>query len=240
MNDVIAFLKKYIWENGFAQLSKNPFGVYEAMMEGNGGRQGITPGTARLVLVTLMSKTHEMAKKGCSAEELTRYIQAEHFVNKKTAKELAAMYLELFSDENKRSWNEAEEAGFEEFCKEEWDFEWTGRSSWHAKRGGSYPCFAEASLTFTVQDKEQLHDHLFPELKDNPFLSKDDIYQILEKQMGTCLDKDLYAYCSADDYYEPYLDDFVGEGTYRSEKEWKSWGLEIDEFTGSGDIDFDI
>ena len=46
-------------------------------------------------------------------------------------------------------------------------------------------------------------------------------------------------YCDADDYYEPYLDEFVSEGTYDSEREWKSWGLEILEFTGSGDIDYE-
>lgn len=46
-------------------------------------------------------------------------------------------------------------------------------------------------------------------------------------------------YCDADDYYEPYWEEFVGEGTYESEAKWKSWGLDIIEFTGSGDIDFE-
>ena len=46
-------------------------------------------------------------------------------------------------------------------------------------------------------------------------------------------------YCNAEDYYEPYREDFVSEGTYDSEKKWRSWGLELVEFTGSGDIDFE-
>ena len=41
------------------------------------------------------------------------------------------------------------------------------------------------------------------------------------------------------DYYEPFWEEFVGEGTYESEMKWRSWGLEVAEFTGSGDIDFE-
>ncbi len=239
MNDVIEFLKKYILKNGFAKLSEDPFGVYEAMVKGYKGKQGIDVRNARLVLMALMSKTHEMAGKGCSADELISHIQSEHFVNKKTAKDLAAVFLAVFSDENRKIWSDATEAGFQEFCKEEWTIEWDGRCDWHTKHGGSYPCRAEASLTITVGDKDKLHSHLSVELKSNPFLAADDIYGILVKQVEADLDKDMDEYCNADDYYEPYLEEFVGEGTYESEKKWKSWGLEIVEFTGTGDIDFE-
>ncbi len=239
MNDVIEFLKKYIWKNGFEKLSENPFDVYKAMVKSSKDKPGIDSRTARLVLITLMSKTHEMARKGSSADELTKHIQSEHFVNKNTAKNLTSMYLELFSDENRNSWNAAKEAGFEEFCKEEWTIEWDGRCDWHTKHGGSYPCSANARLTITVRDITKLHSHLSSELKSNPFLSSDDIYSILVKQIEADLDNDMDEYCNADDYYEPYLEEFVGEGTYESEAKWKSWGLELVEFTGSGNIDFE-
>lgn len=238
MNEVIDFLEEYIWKNGFEKLSANPFDVYNAMVKSNKNQPGIDPRTARLVLVTLMSKTHEMARKGFSADELTKHIQSEHYVNKKTAKDLTSMYLDLFCDENKRSWDDASETGFEEFCKEKWTVEWDGRCDWHTKHGGCYPCSAEASLTFTVRDKELLHSHLSLELQSNPFLSADDIYGILVQQIEADLDNDMYEYCNADDYYEPYWEEFVGEGTYDSEAKWRSWGLEIIEFTGNGDIDF--
>lgn len=238
MIEVIDFLKDYIWKNGFEKLSANPFDVYTTMIKEKKKKHGIDLRTARLVLITLMSKTHEMAQKGCSADELTRHIQTEHFVNKKTAKELSAMYLGLFSGENQKSWNDAKEAGFEEFCKEEWSVEWKGLCGWHTKHGGCYPCSAEASLTFVVQDIEKLHTHLASELKSNPFLSADDIYSILVQQIESDMDNDMDEYCNADDYYEPYWEEFVGEGTYDSEARWKSWGLDIIEFTGSGDIDY--
>lgn len=239
MNDVIEFLKKYIWNNGFEKLSEKPFDVYKAMVKSGQNTQSIEPKIARLVLVTLMSKTHEIARRGCSADELMNHIQSEHCVNKKTAKDLAFMYLEVFSDENKRSWNDAKEIGFEEFCKEEWTIEWDGSCDWRTKHGGSYPCSAQASLTFTVQNRELLHSHLSSVLETNPFLSADDIYGIMMKQIETDLDHDMEEYCNADDYYEPYWEEFVSQGTYESEAKWKSWGLEIVEFTGSGDIDFD-
>ena len=239
MNDAIDFLKDYIWKNGFDKLSGNPVAVYEAMTRGSKGSPCVEPKTARLVLVTLMSKTHEMARKGSSADEIVCHIQSEHCLNKKTAKDMASMYLELFNDENNKAWKEAKEVGFEEFCKSEWTIEWDGRCDWHTKHGGSYPCSADATLTFGVGDKKKLKGHLASELKTNPFLSEDDIYGILMRQIEKDLDNDMREYCDADDYYEPYWEEFVGEGTYESEAKWKSWGLEIVEFTGSGDIDFE-
>ena len=83
-----------------------------------------------------------------------------------------------------------------------------------------------------------LRKHLKTELNQNPFLSSDEIRGILFKQIGEDLDRDLEEYCNADDYYEPYLEEFTGDGTYESEKKWKSWGLEIESIDGSGDIDF--
>lgn len=232
MNDVIEFLQQFISNNGFEVLSRDPFSVYEAM-------DGVDPRTARLLLITMMSKTHEMARKGCSEDELVRYIQSEHSVDKKTARKLASMYLEVFSDENRKSWNEAKEAGFRKFCEKEWSLEWQGSCDWHSKHGGSYPCSAEASLTFTVQNRKKLRSHFSTALASNPFLSADDLFRILAKQMEADLDRDLDEYCNADDYYEPYLEEFVGDGTYDSEEKWKSWGLDLMDFTGSGDIDFD-
>ena len=236
MKQVIKFLKDYIWDNGFEELSENPFSLYLTMVKDT---YGIEPKTARLVLVTLMSKTHEMAKNGCSIDEITSHIQSEHCLNKKTANELASLYLELFNEENTKTWDDAREAGFAEFCEKEWTVEWSGQCEWHAKRGMRFPCSAEATLTFRVEDAEMLHDHLAAKLKSNPFLSADDIYDILETEIEAGLDTDMEDYCNEDDYYEPYLDDFVSEGTYDSEEDWKSWGLEIIEFTGSGNIDFE-
>ena len=104
MNDVIDFLKDYIWKNGFEKLSEDPFAVYKAIVKPGKGKQEIEPKRARLVLVTLMSKTHEMARKGSSADEIVSHIQSEHCLNKKAAKDIASVYLELFNDENKKSW----------------------------------------------------------------------------------------------------------------------------------------
>ena len=232
MDEVLEYLENYIWENGFEKLSGDPFGVYQGMKD-------IDPKIARLVLMTLLSKTHEKAKKGCPEDELISYIQAEHFVNKKTAKDLASMYLELFSEENQESWDEAQEEGFEEFCEEEWTVEWSGYCDWRAKNFRHVPCNASAELTFAVEDKEKLHSHLESKLKANPFLSADEIYQILANEIEADLDRDMERYCNADDYYEPYLEEFVSEGTHKSEEKWKSWGLEIIDFTGTGDVDYE-
>lgn len=209
------------------------------MVRGSKAERGIDERVARLVLVTLMSGAHEMARRGCSADELVGHIRSEHFVDERTAADMASMYLDLFSGENQRTWDEASEVGFREFCQREWTVEWWGESDWHTKHGGSFPCSARASLTFAVQDEKMLHDHLSAELRSNPFLSADDIHALLREQIESDLDNDMDEYCNADDYYEPYLDEFVSEGTYESEAKWRSWGLRALEFTGSGDIDFE-
>ena len=135
MSNVVGFLKEYIWKNGFEMLSRNPFAVYKAMV-----KHDIDTKTARLVMVTLMSGSHELVQEGRSVDEITDHIQAEHCLNKKTAGNLATVYLELFSDENRESWSKAAEAGFDEFCEGEWSVEWDGRCDWNTKHGGSYPC----------------------------------------------------------------------------------------------------
>lgn len=236
MDDVIEFLESYIWKNGFEMLSEKPFEVYKSMV---GDGHGIDPRKARLVLVTLMSKSHEMARNGCPYDGLVSHIQREHCLNRKAAKELSSMYFEVFRDENRRLWNDSEEAGFGEFCKGEWTVDWAGNCDWNTKHGGSYPCSAEASLTFAVHDIAKLRGHLSEELQSNPFLSAEDIYGILARQIGADLDNDMDEYCNADDYYEPYFEEFVGGGTYESEAKWKSWGLRIIAFAGSGNIDFE-
>ena len=239
MNDVIEFLKGYISKNGFEKLSKSPFKVYKAMIKGDEDTQGIDQKRARLILITLMSKTHEMARKGCSSDELSNHIQTEHFLVEETAKDLASLYLEVFSEQNVKAWDDARELGFKEFCEKEWTVDWDGDADWHTKHGGSYSCSANATLTFTVRDAKKLHDYLSSMLESNPFMSAKEIYDFLGNQIEADLDNDMQEYCDADDYYEPYLDEFVSEGTYDSEREWKSWGLEILEFTGSGDIDYE-
>ena len=239
MKDVVEFLKGYISTNGFEKLSKSPFDVYKAMIEGGKDTPGIDQRDARLVLVTLMSNSHEMARKGCSSVELADHIQTENLVTEKAAKDLASMYLELFSEQNEKTWDDAKELGFKEFCEQEWTVEWEDMCDWHTKHGASYSCSAYATLIFAVRDAEKLHDYLSSQLKSNPFLSANDIYDFLANQIEADLSDDMEEYCDADDYYEPNLEEFVGEGTYESEKEWKSWGLELVEFTGSGDIDYE-
>ena len=73
MNDIVEFLKSYIWENGFEKLTENPFDVYTDMIKRGKGKPCIDSRTARLVLVTMMSKTHEMARNGCSADDIIRF-----------------------------------------------------------------------------------------------------------------------------------------------------------------------
>ncbi len=57
----------------------------------------------------------------------------------------------------------------------------------------------DARLTFSVKDKKKFYVHLASELKKNPFLSDDDIYGILVKQIYDDLDNDMREYCDADD-----------------------------------------
>ncbi|MBR1470976.1 MAG: hypothetical protein IJ600_04965 [Lachnospiraceae bacterium] len=226
-------LKEYIWKNGFEKLSNDPYAVYEMLLENRCEAKN-----SRMIMVTLMSGIHKLAKKGEDTSLIVDHIQAEHDIKKATAQKLADMYLEVFSAANQNDWKKAENKGFKEFCQGVWTVEWEGGCDWHTKHGGCYPCSAKVTLVFSIRDVSMLRKHLKTELNQNPFLSSDEIRGILFKQIGEDLDRDLEEYCNADDYYEPYLEEFTGDGTYESEKKWKSWGLEIESINGSGDIDF--
>lgn len=229
------FLKDYIWKNGFEKLSSNPFSVYEDMVyEGK-----ISTRTARLILVSLMCGAHEKAREGKSVDVIVEYLQKECSLTRKMARNLAVMLGALFDEANTNEWSDAERRGFGAFCESIWTIEWSGRCDWHAKHNVSYPCYAKAVLEFEVADAGLLEKHLEKELKNNPFLTEDDVYMILMQQIKDGLDGDMQDFCDADDYYEPYFEEFVGEGTYESEKKWKSWGLDIVSFEGNGEVDFE-
>ncbi|MBR3306117.1 MAG: hypothetical protein IKI75_02530 [Lachnospiraceae bacterium] len=229
-NDV---LKEYICKNGLKKLGSDPYDVYNTLIDA-----GVASKNSRFVLVTLMSGTHELARKGRDKSVIVAHIQLEHDIKKATAQKLADMYLNIFSSENKKALKKAENAGFKEFCKSVWTIEWDGICEWYAKHSCHYTCRANATLEISVEKEGLLKKHLNSELKLNPFLSADDIFDIICEQIEEDLDRDMEEYCNADDYYEPYLEEFVGEGTYDSEKKWVSWGLKIERFDGTGDVDF--
>ena len=93
-------------------------------------------------------------------------------------------------------------------------------------------------MEFEVEDKCKLREHLKKELEKNPFLTEDDIYGILKKQMSADLDGEMDEFVNADDYYEPYFEEFVSEGCYGAREKWESWGLEIMGFEGTGEMEY--
>lgn len=48
-------------------------------------------------------------------------------------------------------------------------------------------------------------------LRRNPHVSKGEIHDLFEKQLGRCLDDEFEEYCSEDDYYQPVVEDFKPE-----------------------------
>ena len=69
---------------------------------------------------------------------------------------------------------------------------------------------------FAVQDIESMRSRFSAELTANSFLSEDDLYRILKKQIEDDLDRDMEDFCNADDNYAPIFEKCVGEGTYDS------------------------
>ena len=127
---------------------------------------------------------------------------------------------------------EEKEAGFLEFCQDEWEYTWQGEGTWHS--GGVHVDIdGNGTVDFKVSDLEKLRAFLGDTLKKNPYLSADDLFALLSEELDDVLDSEYEDYAEVDDYYPPVGEDF--EFRYYVEEFCKKCGLELTscDFDGS-------
>jgi len=102
------------------------------------------------------------------------------------------------------------EAGFLEFCQDEWEYTWEGEATWYS--GGVHVDIdGNGTAELRVSDPEKLRAFLGDTLKKNPYLPADDIIELICQELDDELDSDYKYYADAEDYYPPVGEDFEFE-----------------------------
>lgn len=127
---------------------------------------------------------------------------------------------------------EEREAGFREFCAEKRAYSWRGEGIWYS---GSVHVEIEGqgSIEWKVSDTELLRAHLAKSLSQNPYISADDIFEIISNELDDVLNTEYKEYIEEDDYYPPVGEDF--EFDYIVNGFCRKCGLEVTscDFDGS-------
>lgn len=203
-------IKGIIDDEGIEYLSREPYEVYERLLECR-----LKPGLCRCVLSLLLAGIIEYVngKDTPDVMESSKWIQAECFYKKSVADGFAEMFVSLFSEENMSDWKERSEEGFRAFCEREWEYKYHGEHTWH-HGGGSEDCWVDIEVNLEVQKLEFFKKLVQSELSDNPFLSDDAIFELLSKALGSLLQRDMEEYIEAETYYEPYMEDYGSNAEY--------------------------
>lgn len=123
IKNVAAKLKEIIDHNGPEYLREEPYNTYVKMMEsGETDRK-----TAGAILFCLVSGVMESLSEDIDFGTLSKDIQRQCSFNKKMADRLAAIFLALYSKDNKEEWESKAQGGlaaflddeFEEYCTED-------------------------------------------------------------------------------------------------------------------------
>ena len=224
-------LKSIVDDEGIDFLSREPVKMYKRLTESADTDLRMCRCVLSVLLAGIMEKV-----QGASYDDeaLSKWIQSECFYKKKVADKLAEMFLLLFSAENMATWSSKEEAGFREFCEGEWEYSFEGEETWHSG-GGHVDCSCTVEIDFAVSDTDKARKVVAKELKLNPFLTDEAIYELIAKKLDGVLERELYDYVTGDDYYQPYMEDFGVNCQPAVEKFCKESGLELLDFQCEGE-----
>ena len=226
----VATLKYLIDVNGPNFLRDHPYEVYQKLL----GTPTTDDKTSRAILFALVSNIDKIALQERDYLTLSSIIQNDCDLKKKTSDKLAQIFLELYSDENIKEWKDNNLSGWKDFVVQNLKVDWEGCSVW-SYRGGSVTCHYNAKIALKPLENIQPSEELLEELKKNPFMDSYDIGRFYQDSLTKYLDDDFDEYVSADDYYEPVVEDF---GVDYAVKDWcKKNGFEMISSEGSGHDD---
>lgn len=232
-NDKIqAILKKTIADHGPKVMTDEPYSVYAALLSA----KACSKKTAALILYLLASGLDFAAL--CPDEEaLSAAVRKELALGKKAADSVASIMCSLYSADNEKEWQEKHLEGLSQFLGEQFVCTWSGFATWRFK-GVSLDCSYDAEIVLQPTKAVQKDKELAALLAKNPFLAKDAIHDLFANRLQKHLDAEFEDYCTAEDYYEPVLEDFELEYIVT---EWgKENGFDFVECSGNGDTgDYD-
>ena len=194
-------MNKLIETEGYDYISKKPFEVYSFL-----SKKKLPPYLINGITYFLLSSL-DIADK--SKIEIKEAIEENLFLTDPLSEELSLIFSSLYSKENKDKLKEKEYKGFEEFCTGTHTIKLASTTYWHNQR--SYKCAVKLEFTFSVKDGDKALSMFRLALKENPFLSKKDLLEILKYELQSTLDKDFDNFCQMDYEYPPDTEDYTWE-----------------------------
>lgn len=218
-------------ELGPEYLTREPYKVYRKLTAAR-----VPALTARLVLITLAAGAPRKAET-MSEVALAASFRKTCALQEGAAAQMAALYKAVFSPDSLARWTEKKDAGFREFCGRSWDFKWAGSSVWRGSRrsGADDVCDAEVRATLRVADPDKAYETAAPVLSENPHAAAEAVFAVFREELAETLDVALGDYVDAEEYYEPYMEEFVSQfAADEFEESCHTLGLAIESLTGSG------
>ncbi|MCD8223398.1 MAG: hypothetical protein LUC99_00855 [Clostridiales bacterium] len=200
---ITAKLKEIIDRNGLVYLTEEPYKVYQELLQS----EKTDRKAAGLILYALVNDVQNEIEPGGDTISLSKLIQRKCSLNKKTADYLSAIFLNLYSKENKNSWKERNLEGLSQFFAEEFVCTWKGVAVWD-EGNGTVDCYYQAELILSPCEDAISEGNLSLLLKKNPFMTREAIHQYFERDLREYLDGEFEEYCTCDDYYQPVVEDF--------------------------------
>ncbi len=212
-------LSALITKEGYLFLYSSPYSVYQLLDE-----CGSDNSISSLILFALVSNVGKKSKKKESVESEIKALpldsNAESF--------LINVFTSLYSSRRKAGMKKKEYAGLEEFLSKEWTVDIYLQAEWTYKFGTRINYSFDYTITFSVRDSEVVKKENAADLDKNPFLTASDILEKYRKALQESVNRDFNCYCTADDYYEPDVEDYDSEsGDGAIESYLESHGFEF-------------
>ena len=224
---IVKDLKAVIDREVLDFLKEHPDKVYDFLLKSD----SVDKNSALALFTSLKLDVPIFMEKSRSAEEILEHIHSLDFYSESVCVLLSKVYGALYSENNRIFWSEKEYTGVKSFLEKDLKVAWIGFAEWSCDQG-SVDCRFKAMITLRSCDENRVYNALGQELKNNPFLSEENITKLFSKSLTNYLDNEFYDYCVSDDYYEPVAEDF--EVDYYV-KEWcKENGFEIISVNGKG------
>ncbi len=202
---LVKAIKSIIDTDGFDYLKNKPYDVYLSLV----ANKSCSKKVAISVLSSLLVEVPSLLLKGRSKsiQKISSVLKENCCLSDTISGELASVYQEVFSDENKKSWEDNKNSGLDYFLEMELDISWEGDSTWECSQG-SEDCHYSAEIKVAPL-KDSLNTSLIDDLlKENPFITDEEIADVYENDLNDYLDNVFSDYCEGDDYYPPNTEDF--------------------------------
>ncbi len=226
-------LKDIVDKKGPSYLTEEPFEVYRELLDSVDADKK----TVDAVLHFLVSGLPERAFAPDADPVLfSGLIQEECSFNKKMSDRLATIFLSLYSKKNEKEWEERKFEGLRQFLKENFTCTWNGFSIWD-EGNGTIDCYYKAEIVLSPTEMIAADKELTALLKKNPFLEREIIQELFAGRLSEYLDDQFEEYCTADDYYQPVVEDFGINMNYDLPKWCSENGFEVVSCDGDGGDD---